>query len=345
MAFGFRQPAEWEPHAAVWSAWPSDASLWEEGLQGAREEFTAMCEAIADCDPISGKPRGEPLKILASGDEAVESAKAALDSLRAEVVPLRFGDIWLRDTAPIFVRNADGKLATRLFGFNGWGGKYELPGDENVGPYIAERVRLPSESVELIFEGGSIDVDGQGNAITTRECLLNPNRNPGLSVDAIEALLCPSLGIENLIWLDRGLINDHTDGHLDNIARFVGPEKVACMKPNGDNDPNAGTYLAILQTLSHARTLSGKPLEVVEIPSPGRVLDADGNLVPASHLNFYISNTRVVVPFYETVEPEVLVEAFAPLFPTREIVVIAAHAILTGGGSFHCITQQMPSGA
>lgn len=337
------QPAEWEPHAAVWLAWPSAHELWEENLEPARREFTELCAAIADIDPASGKPRGEALKILAHEGESIVSAKAALGPLGAEIIPGRFGDIWLRDTAPIFVRTQSGEIGATCFRFNGWGGKYELEGDTEVAPRICEVSGVPARLYPLVFEGGAIDVDGAGNAITTRECLLNPNRNPDLTVDAIEAVLKEALGIRKLIWLDRGLLNDHTDGHLDNVARFVGPGKVACMKPTGEADPNTGTYRAIRQTLAHATTADGQPLDVVEIPSPGRVLGADGTVIPASHLNFYIANTRVVVPSYGTVPDATLQAAFAPLFPGREIVVLPAPSILTGGGSFHCITQQQPA--
>lgn len=343
MAAGFRQPAEWAPHAAVWTAWPYNEPEWGEPLVAAQAEFVRMCEAIADLDPASGQPRGEPLKILVPpGLEAEPEAFATLRKLGAELIPAPYGDIWLRDTAPIFVRAADGALAARVFSFNGWGGKYVMPGDEVVPQTMLERTKVPSVTYDLVFEGGSIDIDGTGNAITTRECLLNTNRNPELNADEIEKVVKEALGIEQMIWLDRGLRNDHTDGHLDNVARFIGPEKVMCMAPNGDDDPNTGLYLLIRETLEKAPTVSGRPLEVVTIPSPGKVLNAAGDIVPASHMNFYLSNTRVVVPFYETIAPEALIAAMSPHFPDREVVVIPAPAILSGGGSFHCITQQQP---
>jgi agmatine deiminase len=344
MAEQFRQPAEWAPHAAVWTAWPYNEPEWGEPLKAAQGEFVQMCEAIADCDPETGKPRGEALKILIPPDlEEEPKAFATLRSLGAELIPVPYGDIWLRDTAPIFVRDAVGQLAARVFSFNGWGGKYIMPGDELVPKAILDRVRVPSTLYDLVFEGGSIDVDGIGNAITTRECLLNSNRNPSLNADEIEAQVKEALGIEQMIWIDRGLHNDHTDGHLDNVARFIGPEKVMCMAPYGEDDPNAGLYAIVRETLENAPTASGRPLEVVSVPSPGRVENADGLVVPASHMNFYLSNTRVVVPYYETIAAEKLIAAFAPHFPDREIVVIPAPAILSGGGSFHCITQQQPA--
>lgn len=337
------QPAEWEPHAAVWLAWPADQNLWQEHLEPARREFIQLCEAIADCDPDSGHPRGEALRILAKGDEGLASAKRALAPFGAGIIPADYGDIWLRDTAPIFLRTDSGKLRTARFRFNGWGGKYRLAGDTEVAARIAEVAGVPGEHYGLVFEGGAIDVDGAGTAITTRECLLNPNRNPEHTADEIGDLLKRALGLRKIIWLDRGLLNDHTDGHLDNVARFIGPGKVACMRPTGEDDPNAGVYQAIRQTLDHATDADGQPLEVVEIPSPGRVLDEEGEVIPASHLNFYIANTRVIVPHYGTVPRDELCGALAPHFPNREIVALPAPAILTGGGSFHCITQQQPA--
>lgn len=337
------QPAEWEPHAAVWLAWPSAAELWQEHLAPARLEFTAFCEAIADCHPANDRPRGEKLKILAQGGEGIASARAALARFGAEIIPARYGDIWLRDTAPIFLRSRSGEPRAARFRFNGWGGKYVLEGDTEVADQIAKAAGVESTPHDLVFEGGAIDVDGEGTAITTRECLLNPNRNPALSVDEIESVLKNALGLRKIIWLDRGLMNDHTDGHLDNIARFVGPGKVACMAPTGTDDPNAGVYRAIRQTLEHATDARGQSIEIIDISSPGRVLDREGNIIPASHLNFYIANTRVIVPHYGTVPVETLQAAFAGVFPEREILVLPAPAILTGGGSFHCITQQQPA--
>ncbi len=336
------QPAEWEAHKAVWSAWPSAADLWEDNLEPARKEFAALCEAIADIDPETGKARGEALHILVREGESEASARAALGRLGATLHVARFGDIWLRDTAPVFLKTASGGELAACFRFNGWGEKYQLDGDTEVAAQISQLTGVSPQVHDLVFEGGAIDVDGQGTAITTRECLLNPNRNPRLNADQIEEVLKGALGFRKLIWIDRGLLNDHTDGHLDNIARFIGPGKVVCMSPQGPEDPNADTYRMIRQALAHATTAGGEPLQIVELPSPGAVLDEEGEIIPASHLNFYISNTRVIVPHYGTVDPVDLIERLAPHFPGRTVVVLPSKAILSGGGSFHCITQQQP---
>jgi len=336
-----RQPAEWDKHECVWSAWPSHAELWLDDLEPARAEVAALFKAIADVDPASGKPRGEALKILACGAEAVASAKAALAGTGAEVIPAAFGDTWLRDTAPIFVRNGD-RLEAACFRFNGWGGKYVLEGDDGVAAFVAARARLTTHLNDWVLEGGSIDVDGQGTALTTRQCLLNPNRNPALSQADIEARLKAGLGIKKLIWLGDGLLNDHTDGHIDNIARFIAPGVVACMEPSGADDPNSEALRAIIAELKTATDVHGRKLEVYTVPSPGLVADEEGEPIPASFMNFYIANTTVIVPVYGTRYDDAAVASLAGLFPGRRVVASRADHILTGGGSFHCITQQQP---
>ncbi|MSO72448.1 MAG: agmatine deiminase family protein [Rhodospirillaceae bacterium] len=339
------QPGEWEPHSAVWSAWPSHADLWPEDLEPARAEVAALFRAIAGVDEKGrtqpGSAGGEALRILACGDQSVASAKLALAGTGAEIVPAVFGDIWLRDTAPIFVRSS-GKLTAACFTFNGWGGKYVLEGDEGVAAFVAGRAGVSATVNRWVLEGGSIDVDGQGTCLTTRQCLLNPNRNPGLSQGEIEARLQASLGIEKLIWLGDGLINDHTDGHVDNIARFIAPGVVMCMEPAGADDPNRDALKAIIADLTRATDLGGRKLEIVRVPSPGRIENADGEVIPASSMNFYIGNTAVVVPLYGSATDDAAVAAIAQAFPGRRTVGLPARHVITGGGSFHCITQQQP---
>ena len=337
----FLQPAEWARHSAVWSAWPSHADLWVEDLAPAREEVAALFSAIADVDPKTGVIRGERLRILACGEEAVASATAALHGKGAEIIPAEFGDIWLRDTAPIFVTSPHG-LQAACFRFNGWGGKYVLDGDDQVAAFVASKAGAPALPHDWVFEGGSLDVDGEGTALTTRQCLLNPNRNPDLVQRDIERSLRDSLGIESLIWIDEGLVNDHTDGHVDNIARFVAPGVVACMEPAGSDDPNAQVLKNIIATLKAARDAKGRKLEVMTIPSPGRIDDEDGEIIPANPMNFYIGNTAVVVPLYGSPSDDAAVDAIGKLFPGRKTVGLSARHVITGGGSFHCITQQQP---
>ena len=330
-----RQPAEWDKHSAVWSAWPSAADLWLEDLEPARAEIAALFKAIAD------DGRGETLNIVANGEEALASARAALKGTNAEVIPGAFGDIWFRDTAPIFVKGPSG-LQASCFKFNGWGGKYVLEGDDQVAAFVARQASTPALLNDSVLEGGSIDVDGLGNALTTRQCLLNENRNPSLTQADIEARLKTGLGIEHLIWLGDGLANDHTDGHIDNIARFVAPGVVVCMEPFGGDDPNTDALRAIIADLKAARDINGRKLEIMTVPSPGRMENEDGDVMPVSSMNFYIGNTTVVVPLYGAKSDDAAVAAIAKLFPGRRTVGLPANSVITGGGSFHCITQQQP---
>ncbi|MEG3088392.1 agmatine deiminase family protein [Sphingomonas sp. PB4P5] len=318
------QPAEWAPHEAVWIGFPSHAELWLEDLEPARAEVVAFARAV------HAEGRGERVILVAANDAAGAAATAVAGDF-ADVVVEPFGDIWLRDTAAIVL--SDG--SARDFGFNGWGGKYDLPGDDDVGLRLAARRGIVTEGRDWVLEGGAIDGDGTGLVVTTEQCLLNPNRNPGLSKDEIEARLRDDLGFTRVLWLGDGLVNDHTDGHVDNLARFVGAHRLA-LPEGADNDPN-------WQVFQHAKRRAEEAgVEIVTIPSPGRIL-RDEEIVPASYMNFYIGNATVVVPLYGAPNDAAAVAAIAALFPGRETVGLRADHILTGGGSFHCISQQIPA--
>lgn len=328
-------PAEWAPHAAIWTAWPADAELWEDNLLPARLEVAAMIKALTASGP-AGRP-GDRVKILAHGPEAIRSAHAALGA-DAEIIPAHYGDIWLRDTGPVFWS----KSRCALFRFNGWGGKYVLEHDDGVGAFIARLANAEAVSWDSVLEGGAVEWDGEGTILTTRECLLNPNRNPLMSAEDVAGLLRDALGAVRVLWIERGLLNDHTDGHVDNIARFLAPGVVACQAPAGPDDPNAERLDDISACLEKQRDARGRMLQVVRIPSPGRVENEDGGIVPASHMNFLIGNATVVVPTYGGPTGPAAVEALRPFFPGRNVVGLPSRHILSGGGSFHCITQQQP---
>jgi agmatine deiminase len=343
---GFSQPAEWALHDSCWLAWPSHGDLWKEGLAPAQEEFLDLCRSIIDIDPETGQPRGESIDLLVP-DESVRlyEAKKALRGLPVRFHSIPFGDIWVRDTACIFVTNATGAVANVRFGFNGWGGKYRLPFDDQVSTRISGSVEMKDFTFPWVLEGGSIEVDGEGTCLTTRQCLLNENRNPGMSQAEVEAGLRDALGVTKTLWLRDGLLNDHTDGHIDTLARFVAPGVVVCMKAlDPSNDPNHEIYEEIARDLASFTDARGRKLQISRVPSPGRVTDEDGRIMPASFMNFYIGNSTVVVPTYGTVFDDAAVAALAPLFPKHRVVGCSAFAILSGGGAFHCITQQQPKG-
>jgi len=323
----FRQPPEWARHAWVWIGFPSHEDLWVDDLAPAREEVAAFAAAIwAD-------GRGEEVRLVVADPAAARAAKALAPF--ATIVQEPFGDIWLRDTGPIVIKDGDRRGAAS-FRFNGWGGKYELEGDDSVGLRLAETAALDAARHDWILEGGAIDVDGTGLAVTTEQCLLNPNRNPGLSKPEIEARLRDDLGLERILWLGEGLHNDHTDGHVDNLARFVAIGKVAIPAPAGEDDPNTAAYL---DAWARAKAFG---LDVAPIPSPGRVI-REGETIPASYMNFYIGNAAVIVPQYGAPNDAEAVRAIGALFPDRTAVGLRADHVLTGGGSFHCISQQVPA--
>jgi len=327
-------PPEWAPQVAIWTAWPADADEWNGDLEAPRRDVAALIGALAS---------GNRVRLLVNGVEAETSARAAL-RLVAELVPARYGDIWLRDTGPIFARAAKGPVALR-FKTNSWGGKYDLPDDATVGDDIARLAGTPVRRFDFVLEGGAIDHDGAGTVLTTRQTLLNPNRN-GWSKEEAEAALGEALGAKKIIWIDEGLIGDHTDGHIDNIARFVAPGRVVCQSPAGPDDPNAATLDAIAATLVAATDASGRRLDVVRIPGPGLYRNALGEIAPASHMNFLIVNGVVVVPIYGTSSQAAALTALQAVFPNRKVVGVPSRGLLgcgeAGGGSFHCITQQQP---
>jgi agmatine deiminase len=325
-------PAEWGPHEAVWTAWPHDAAQWADGLAAPRRSLAGMIAAIAD------RGRGERVELLVRGADDETEARALLGATATYVTFRhgRYGDVWLRDTGPVFVRRP-GELASARFSFDGWGGKYVMAGDNDVSAQVTAWTGIPGARFDFVLEGGAIEVDGEGTLITTRSCLLDGVRNPKLDATALEARLRWALGAEHVIWLERGLANDHTDGHVDTLARFIAPGVVAAMEP-ARSDPNGDVLDSIIRELQHARSARGERLEVVTVASPG---DVGG--MPASYMNFYIANTTVVVPTYDVENDDRAITTIQTLFPGRRAVGVPARAVLVGGGAFHCCTQQQPS--
>ena len=317
---------EWAPHEAVWIGFPSHADLWEDDLAPARAEVAAFARAV------HADGRGEEVRLVAANEDAAAEARRLAPF--AAVLCEPFGDIWLRDTGPI-VLGSGAERGSVGFGFNGWGGKYQLEGDDKINRRLAATAGLPFAKADWILEGGAVDGDGSGLFLTTEQCLLNPNRNPELSRTEIEQKLARDLGATRIVWLGDGLAGDHTDGHVDNLARFVAPGRVVIPEAE-PGDPNADVYADAAERLLDA------DLHVTAIPSPGRIAGPDGNPVAASYVNFYIGNAAVVVPLYGAASDEAAITALRTVFPGREVIGLPANHVLTGGGSFHCISQQVP---
>ena len=323
----FLMPPEWHPQDWIWIGFPHDPVEWPGYLGRAQEQMAAFANAVAES--------GQEVRLLVR-DDANQERAAQLCSARVKLEMRRYGDVWLRDTGPLVIEDGSGAQKAMRFGFNGWGGKYLMDGDQEIGGELARDAGLEVSVADWILEGGAIDGDGTGLVVTTEQCLLNPNRNPQLTRADLEARLQRDLGYDRVLWLGEGLINDHTDGHVDNLARFVGANTLALPRATGENDPNALIYA---DAKARAEAFG---VTVREVPSPGRV-ETEGRIEPASYMNFAVTSKLVVVPTYGTVHDEEGVAAIAALFPGRDTVGVLADAVLAGGGSFHCSSQQMPA--
>lgn len=324
----FHMPAEWAPHDWTWIGFPTCADEWPGAFHAAREQIADFATAL------HAEGRGEEVRLVVANDADAQVARA-LVAPGVTILVQRLGDVWLRDTGPIAVLRGP-ERALVDFGFNGWGGKYRMPGDEDLGARLATATGLPTSTQHWVFEGGAVDTDGTGLFVTTEQCLLNPNRNPELDRGKIETLLAGTLGLSDMLWLGDGLLGDHTDGHVDNLARFVAPGVLAVPEASTEDDPNAAIYA---DARARAKAFG---VEVASMPSPGRMV-VDGEVVPASYMNFYIGNAAVIVPIYGRPNDQAAVDALRPFFPGRDIIGLRSDAILSGGGSFHCCSQQMPS--
>ena len=318
---------EWHPQDWLWIGFPHDAGEWPGVLGRAQEQIAGFANAVADS--------GQEVRLVVR--EPANAARArALVSAKVRLEQRRYGDIWLRDTGPLVVLDGAGKRQARRFGFNGWGGKFRMDGDGEIGADLARDAGLEVVTSDWILEGGALDGDGAGLVATTEQCLLNPNRNPGLSRRDVEQRLGRELGFSRVLWLGKGLAGDHTDGHVDNLARFVAPGVLALPQVTGPDDPNAGVY-------ADARARAADfGVAIREVPSPGRV-ETDGRVEPASYMNFAITTHLVVVPTFGTAHDADGIAAIAALFPDRDCIGLPADAVLAGGGGFHCASMQMPS--
>ncbi len=320
---------EWAPHERLWIGFPASAEEWGAAFHRARQQIAALANAIAD------HGRGEQVTLVCnSADDAATAHGLAEPAVEVIVEPL--GDVWLRDTAPIITGSGTGRRAAD-FAFNGWGGKYQMLGDSDIGARLAAHFHFPRDGHAMVLEGGGIDWDGTGLCVTTEQCLLNPNRNSDMTQSDMEAVMAEALGFERILWLGDGLIGDHTDGHVDNLARWVAPGVLLLPTASGVDDPNSAVYA---DAMARAKAFGG--ITIRTIPSPGRVT-VDGAVVPASYMNFLIGNHVVAMPAYGTPYDDAAATVLADCFPGRRIVPLPSDAVLSGGGSFHCASQQVPT--
>jgi len=339
---GYRMPAEWAPHRGTWLSWPHRESSWPGNFEAIPPIFAAMVQAL---EP------GEEVHINVTGATMESDARSLLEDLHVPVNRVRFyhhptDDAWCRDHGPIFTQRA---VADRVdeaivdWGYNSWGNKYP-PFDlddaipTRIGQTLGVRVFHPG----IVLEGGSIDVNGAGSLLTTEACLLNPNRNPDLSRAEIEQHVRDFLGVTNILWLGDGIVGDDTDGHVDDIARFVGPSTIVAAVEDDPEDENFEPLQDNLRRLRAMTDQDGRPFRVVPVPMPPPLF-YQGERLPASYANFYIGNEVVLVPGYDTARDAAAGTVLQSVFPRRRITFIDSQDLVWGLGSFHCVTQQWPA--
>jgi len=330
-------PAEWAPHDACWLAFPYITDEWQGHLAGAQSDIAAFARALVAA--------GERVELLVR-DEALEQVARGLIGELRDVRYHRgpYGDCWVRDTGCVFVHEtrdsaSQATLGARSFMFDSWGGKFDMPGDPEVSLRMAGLADVPAERAAFVLEGGGIETDGQGTFLVT-ECVVA--RNPGWTRQSAAAELARTLGANVVHFVDGLLLNDHTDGHIDTLARFIAPGKVMCMAPRDDQDPNRAGLLQVIASLEGLRDARGEVLEVITVPSPGPVI-IDDFLTPASYCNFYIANRAVLLPAYGVPGDELARAALAPHFPDHEMVLVPTRGLIVGGGGLHCASQQQPT--
>jgi agmatine deiminase len=333
-SLGYKMPAEWEKHDATWLSWPKDPNTFTPDiLPKVEASYAKMVDSL---NP------GEEVKILVDDAESEARVRRMLKGGGpVSFLRLKTVDVWVRDYGPTYVKGDD--IALVKWAFNAWGNKYDdlLPDDES-GERLAKSTGLRLFRPGVVLEGGSIDVNGGGSILTTEQCLLNANRNPRLGKAALESVLRENLGVKNVIWLKTGIEGDDTDGHIDDIARFVGPRKIVIADEPDASDSNHQALEENRSILETSVDEHSHPLEIVEVPMPRTVHSQDGRL-PASHLNFYIGNSCVLVPTFGGDSDKEALRVLEGLFPRREVVGVDCRALVYGLGTIHCVTQQAPA--
>lgn len=340
---GFRWPAEWEPHAATWLAWPHKEASWPGRLEQIPPVFAEMIRLLAPGEPVRVNVVDQAMK--AEIRDRLQRLGVAQSRVRYFQIP--HDDAWIRDHGPIFLtRGAAGEAETAIvdWGYNAWGGKYPpYAQDDAVPGAIGVALGMPVFTADMILEGGSVEGDGQGTVLTTESCLLNPNRNPGKNRAGIERMLEDYLGARKVLWLGQGIAGDDTDGHVDDLTRFTSAHTVVTAVEEDATDVNYEPLRANLARLEAMRDADGRPLEVVPLPMPEPVA-WEGQRLPASYANFYIGNEVVLMPAFGGPRDQQAARVLTRLFPGRRVAPINARELVWGLGAFHCLTQQQPWG-
>jgi agmatine deiminase len=316
-------------------AWPHTEELWIGGhLEAARRDFALFINTLQ---------KYERVELLVANKECEDDAKRRLTG-NIRFHSIDYSDVWLRDSGPIFVKNLAGENMITDWEFNGWGNKYDSAPDNEIPRAIARFLGASSVTPGLVMEGGSLEANGAGVILTTKQCLLSKERNPALTPSEIENALRYYLGATKIIWLGDGLENDHTDGHIDTITRFTNPNTIVTCVCEDKSDPNYAAMQANLDKLRSSTDALGNSFSIVELPLPSNRLELEGERLAPSYANFYICNDAVIVPLYNDPNDQRAIETLSPLFPGRSVVGLPGEALITGGGCFHCVTQQQPAG-
>jgi len=340
-SLSFRMPAEWEKQEAAWIAWPHNKETWpEDMLKEVEKYYSEWTKALH---------AGQKVKILVNDEDFEEKARLKLKNHGIEdfknilFYKIKTVDAWIRDYGPTFViSNKTKQKAMVKWIFNSWGNKYDDLKEDSQVPYEINKImRLPLFEPKIVLEGGSIEVNGSGTILTTEQCLLNKNRNPHLKKEQIEQFLKDCLNVSNILWLKEGIAGDDTDGHIDDIARFVSQNTIVCAFEDNKNDENYEVLKENYELLLKMKDENGDKLNIIKLPMPGFVGDKDRRY-PASYCNFYIWNEAVVVPVFGHENDKKALDILQKLFPDRKIVGINSKELVYGFGSFHCLSQQEP---
>lgn len=334
-ACGYRMPAEWEPHVATWLSWPRRELTWPNNFGPIPQVWAELARTLVQFEPVH---------ILAGGATIWQQAQALVGNVPGITLHDRLtNDAWMRDHGPTFLVGSPGATPTLVdWDFNSWGGKY-LPYDDDdaVPRFVADYLSYRRVAPGIVLEGGAIDVNGAGSLLTSEQCLLHPNRNPQLSRPQLEQYLCDYTAARNVIWLGEGIVGDDTDGHVDELARFVGPRTIVAAVERDPTDVNFAPLDDNLRRLHAARDEHDRPWEIIPLPLPGPLV-IQGVRVPASYCNFYVANGVVIVPQFGDPQDQVARETLGRCFPGRKVIGLGARDLIWGRGAFHCITQQQP---